>query len=91
MANTGVKTTAYSDGTREGRAILLTDANIDKVNTWIGALSEITRRHSRSRKEQPPKLKIKTEKGYRVAFVGDTVLKFGKGVDSTYLVVKAEK
>lgn len=82
-----VATKPYSDGIRDGRAILVTEKNAHDVHNWIGEKSVLTYGDLKNLKK--PKLKIKTEKGFRVALVGDTILKFGKGADSTYLVVKA--
>ena len=80
-----VKTVAYShsDG-REGRAVVLTAANVDKVDQWLGDKSEVTP----VPKGHGLQLRIKTEKGIRVLKVGDKLVKFGKGEKSTYLVFK---
>ena len=72
---------------RSGRSMVITEKNIEDINAWLGDSSELKTVYTK-KNGTTHKLRVKTEKGIRTAVVGDRLVKFGRGAESTYLVEK---
>jgi len=79
------KKVVLKDG-REGRGVKVTPTNyVDVTNSIIGTEAWGIVKVAPGGEESNHRVKIHTKKGYRVANVGDTVVKLGNG---DYIVIK---
>lgn len=93
MAST-IKTTAVTmkDG-REGRGVKVTEKNSEAVAEWLGE-KRISRIWGTKKDGSIKNLRIKlrTPKGIRAAYVGDIIVKFqaNRKLEPLFIVIKAE-